>query len=196
MNDLSRPQNLGLQVPLRQQTYSALDWVGGASLFAVPPLWRGWLSANQSLTAQLKKLSAGDFRVELLCQQIAQPHPDERSQLNLASRQLAMIRDVLLHGCGRPWVLARTVVPLATLTGPLSHLRRLGIRPLGEALFAQRSLQRSGFEFADCRDFHFEVPAHYGRRSRFTVAQRPLLVAEIFLEPFLEKITAKEDGFK
>lgn len=196
MNDLSRPQNLGLQVPLRQQTYSALDWVGGASLFAVPPLWRGWLSANQSLTAQLKKLSAGDFRVELLCQQIAQPHPDERSQLNLASRQLAMIREVLLHGCGRPWVLARTVVPLATLTGPLSHLRRLGIRPLGEALFAQRSLQRSGFEFADCRDFHFEVPAHYGRRSRFTVAQRPLLVAEIFLEPFLEKITAKEDGLK
>lgn len=174
-------------VPARARDYAQLQWTSCAVDCRVPLCWRSWLLDRRSLTAQLRRLSGGDFAVQLRSQTIAVPNRSEQRQLRLAPRQRAMIREVVLTGGGSAWVFARTVVPLSTLVGPLRQLRRLGGQPLGEALFAQPSLRRSGFEIADCRHWSGEAPAHWGRRSRFTVAGRPLLVAEIFLDPFAER---------
>lgn len=161
--------------------YAQLRWRAGGPL---PPRWRPWLLGRDSLTAQLKALSGGQFSVQLLRQAVEPPNRSERAQLNVGPRHWALVREVLLCGHGEPWVFARTVVPLQTLTGPLRKLRSLGTRPLGEQLFAEPSLQRSGFEAADCRRLAIGQPAQWGRRSRFTVGGKPLLVAELFLDTF------------
>lgn len=165
----------------RGVAYAALQWRSGALL---PERWRPWLLCRDSLTAQLKQLSDGQFTVQLLRQAVESPHSSERQQLGMATRHWALVREVLLCGGGQPWVFARTVVPLQTLTGPLRKLRALGTRPLGEQLFAEPSLCRSGFETADCRRLAAGQAAQWGRRSRFTVAGKPLLVAELFLDEF------------
>jgi len=170
--------------PPEALSYRQLQWLSGAAQQRAPQRWQYWLHDQRSLTAQLRQLSGGQLTVELLNQRVGLPNSSEQRQLQLAPRQWAMVREVILCGGGQPWVFARTVVPLQTLSGPLRHLRQLGSRPLGEALFAQPTLLRSSFEIADCRRFTTSAGAHWGRRSRFTVLGRPLLVAEVFLDGF------------
>ena len=69
--------------------------------------------------------------------------------------------------------------PLGTLTGRNQQLRRLGTRPLGAFLFRDPGLRRD--EVRVVRD----ASGHWGRRSRFLLRGRPLLVAEYFLPALL-----------
>ncbi len=118
------------------------------------------------------------------------PRPEEARALGLAPRRFALIREVLLLGGGEPRVFARSVLPVATLTGRMRHLRHLDNRPLGDLLFRNASLKRGEIEVA-------RVPGHrlpaglvdpaqrlWGRRSVFRLEGKPLLVSEIFLPSF------------
>jgi len=109
----------------------------------------------------------------------------------LPSRELALIREVVLLTEGHPAVFARSVFPLACLTGSLSHLRRLKSKPLGAILFKHPGMHRSPFEVAempgDSRylpdNLHQQEPA-WGRRSRFVIEGKALMVSEVFLDGF------------
>lgn len=156
----------------------------------MPRRWRRWLEDRGSLTQRLIAASGGDFHVEILRQFIGQPTPDEARALGLGNRRRGLIREVLLIGNGVPWVFARSVLPLATLTGRRNHLRHLDDRPLGQELFSDNSMHREPVEIARIDSAALPLlptqPAAplWGRRSVFRLDGKPLLVAEIFLADF------------
>lgn len=154
-----------------------------------------WLLDRGSLTARLIAKSEGDFRVTIVRQIIGIPRLDERRALEMKRPALALIREVILRGRGEPWVFARSLLPLASLTGKLRHLRKQGNRPLGAFLFSQPHLARSTIAVAQISRDHGYVPRNlvgdqllWGRRSVFYLQQKPLLVSEVFLPAFADRL--------
>jgi len=152
---------------------------------------RSWLLDKGSLTAKLMSLSRGDFRVEVLRQTRARASLSETQALAIAPHSLCLIREVILMGHNQPWVFARSVLPLSSLTGKLRHLRKQGTRPLGAFLFSQPQLIRSAIAVAVINRHHGYLPEAligdklaWGRRSIFYVEGKPLLVSEVFLPEF------------
>jgi len=152
---------------------------------------RAWLTDDGSLTGRLIGLGQGEFRVERLYQGWQVPLHSERGLLALPSRQLALVREVALLLADQPVVFARSVFPIASLTGSLAHLRRLHNRSLGAILFRHPSMHRSPFELAHMKGhsdylphaLRQEEPA-WGRRSRFDIQGKKLMVSEVFLRAF------------
>lgn len=110
----------------------------------------------------------------------------------MAHHRLAVIREVVLYGKDQPWVYARSVLPLSSLTGHLRRLRKFDNRPLGALLFAEPSMRRGKLEIASIHPSQVALPAAlgvfdaplWGRRSVFYLTGKPLLVSEIFLPTF------------
>ncbi len=157
--------------------------------------FRSWLLEPGSLTARLRAAVGPNFGVRLLGQGFSRPFSGEAGLLCLPTRRIALAREVLLQGDGAPLVLARTVIPPKTLRGEHCSLARLGNRPLGEVLFAQRGLVRPSLEFACinpsdwqpaiAKEYGLQVPV-WGRRSLYEVGEDSLLVCEFFLPAVVE----------
>ena len=160
--------------------------------FRIPHIWHNWLSDTGSLTDRLIKLSRGDLRVQIINQELQQPRFSEKQMLGLDNRTLALVREVILSGLGQPWVFARSVVPLKTMTGRLRKLKQLDNRPLGALLFNDPTMTREPVQVAcfqsskllDVHSFDTKINPLWGRRSVFRLDKKPLLVSEIFLQPF------------
>ena len=163
------------------------------------PLLCQWLQDRGSLTARLVALSRGEFRVRVLRQQHRLPSLDEQLALGLKRPGLALVREVILEGAGQPWVFARSVLPLSSLTGQLRQLRRQGSRPLGAFLFSQPRLVRSPIQVvrlgagqvyvpAACLPATSGQPPLWGRRSVFWLQGKPLLVSEVFLPALVQRL--------
>ena len=167
---------------------------------AVPAQWRPWLEDRGSLTRRLQAASEGNFSVRVLRQEFRLPSASEAHALELEQRRWALIREVVLTGYGTPWVYARSVLPLATLSGRLRRLRQLDNTPLGQVLFNDGSMRRDPVQVARLPTAalpaglypHAGAPLHsepapsllWGRRSVFRLDDKPLLVAEFFLPGF------------
>jgi len=117
---------------------------------------------------------------------------NEAQALGVLPHERCFVREVRLLCDGQPWVFARTVIPVRTLTGPRRRLSRLGKKPLGAVLFADRSMMRSGIEIARLSPgqplftratagLSQSLANIWGRRSAFFLNHHPLLVSEIFL---------------
>lgn len=157
----------------------------------LPATDRFWLTDDGSLTGRLISLKRGDFRVQRLYQGWQVPLPSERRLLALPSRQLSLVREVALLLAGQPVVFARSVFPISSLTGSLAHLRRLQDSSLGAILFKHPGMHRCPFELARMAGDSDYLPvalhqatAAWGRRSRFEIEGKGLMVSEIFLQPF------------
>lgn len=148
-----------------------------------------WLFDNASLTSKIINTCEGKFRVEVLSEKRTTPTPDEIQALGLRYRSHAIIRQVILYCDNTPWVYARSVIPMTTLIGPLRRLSRLGNRPLGAVLFANKRIVRSDMEItrlsAEHPNYSWTGNAGseliHGRRSVFTLFKKSLLVSEFFL---------------
>jgi chorismate--pyruvate lyase len=152
---------------------------------------RLWLGDNGSLTARLMASGRGEFSVQRLFQGWAVPELSERTLLQLPPRQLALVREVVLMLETDAVVFARSVFPIASLTGSLGHLRRLQNTSLGAILFNHPKMRRYPFELALLAGNSDYLPAAlqqpepaWGRRSRFEISGKPLLVSEVFLRAF------------
>jgi chorismate lyase len=165
-----------------------------------------WLRDAGSLTARLIAQSHGQFRVEVLFQGFDQIRLDERRALAFKNKALnkkvlnkhhaTLVREVILYGNNQPWVFARSLLPLSSLTGRLRQLRKTSHKPLGAFLFKQPHLQRSPIEIAKIHQKHHYLPEYlhqnqsvWGRRSVFFVDQKPLMVSEVFLPDFVKNIS-------
>lgn len=173
---------------------------------ATPTLLRPWLLAEGSLTQLLIAASGGDFRVERVLQEWQRPTLSEARLLNIDPTQHALIREVILWGCGQPWVFARSVIPSRSLSGELRRLRKLHNSSLGALLFRFPQLQRTPFELASIDASALPPPLRsnaakssnktlskpettlWARRSRFAIDDRALIVGEIFLDGFVETL--------
>lgn len=156
-----------------------------------PTELRAWLVDRQSLTKRLQQSSDGHFNVQVLQQFWGRPQRSEREQLGLRLNETCFIRHVQLLCFDQPWVFARTVIPHATLHGPLRSLTRLGSKPLGAVLFANPAICRENLQIARLTRGQAMYNAAtsglddsndiWGRRSRFRFHDHALLVNEIFL---------------
>lgn len=142
---------------------------------------RPWLFAEGSLTRRLLAQSGGRFRVQVLAQCWQRPAAGEARLLGMAPTACALVREVILSGNGQPWVYARSILPATTLTGDLRRLRRLQDSSLGALLFTYPQLHRQPFEIAHSNGL-------WGRRSRFELGARALIVSEFFLPDFLDHL--------
>lgn len=153
---------------------------------------RCWLFDPTSLTQRVRDACAGKFSVRVEQQGWGRPRLDESQTLGLRQGRRALIREVHLLCDDRPWVFARTVIPVSTLSGEQRHLAHLGNRPLGAVLFADPHMVRGPVEVAPIRHGHPLYAAAvqglkrkpdeiWGRRSVFRLGGKPLLVSEFFL---------------
>lgn len=151
-----------------------------------------WLFDAASLTRRVQHACPGRFRVQVEAQGWARPRLDEAQALGLAPGRFALTREVHLLCDDRPWVFARTVIPVTTLQGAERRLAYLGSRPLGAVLFADPHMRRGAVEVAALRPGQSVYQAAvrglrvkpkeiWGRRSLFWLTGKPLLVCEIFL---------------
>jgi len=151
-----------------------------------------WLLDPASLTRRLQQTCKGEFRVAPVGQHWQRPMLNEAQALGVLPHERCFVREVQLLCDDQPWVFARTVIPVRTLTGPRRRLSRLGKKPLGAVLFADCSMVRSGIEiarlssgqplFARATAGLSQLPTSiWGRRSAFFLNHQPLLVSEIFL---------------
>lgn len=166
--------------PVRQYTTAQL-----------PPASRPWLLDDGSLTVRLTGSGNGPFSVQRLYQGWQIPLRSERQLLAAPAKQLALVREVALLLADQTVVFARSVFPVTSLTGQLAHLRYLQNKPLGAILFSSPGMRRSPFELARLPGDSDYLPAHlhqpvpaWGRRSRFTISGKSLLVSEVFLQDF------------
>ena len=161
----------------------------------IPRPLSSWLLDTASLTLRLQQLCPGEFRVRVLSQQTGRPTADEVRALDMKADARAIIRQVQLLCDGRPWIYARTIIPLTSLRGRLRRLVHLGTRPLGGMLFADPGMRREIVELARIRKGQalYSAATHgmksrpasvWGRRAVFRIARRPLLVTEVFLPAF------------
>ncbi|MCB1687368.1 MAG: chorismate lyase [Halioglobus sp.] len=158
---------------------------------ALAPGMRTWLTDDGSLTARLMTSGHGAFSVQRLYQGWDVPLPSERVLLELPARQLALVREVALRLGGETVVFARSVFPISSLAGSLAHLRRLQNKSLGAILFKHPGMHRHPFELALMAGDSDYLPASlkqaepaWGRRSRFEIAGKRLMVSEVFLSAF------------
>ena len=119
------------------------------------------------------------------------PLPSESRLLGVPPRQRALVREVGLLLDGETVVFARSVFPISSLGGSLGHLRRLQNKSLGAILFKHPGMHRCPFELAQMAGDSDYLPAHlrqsdpaWGRRSRFEIEGKRLMVSEVFLQPF------------
>ena len=175
-------------IPLKSPNWRDLKNFNSQDL---PHRVRPWLLDEGSLTERLIRASDDNFEVERLSQGWLVPTLSERKLLDIPARQWALVREVVLRCHGQAWVYARSVIPGATLSGSLRHLRRLQNQSLGTLIFQNPHLQRSSFQLAllpaNCDYIHpslrQQIPA-WARRSRFTIAGKSLSVSEVFLQQF------------
>ncbi len=157
--------------------------------FELPRRTRRWLLDDGSLTARLQAM--GELRVQRLFQGWEPALPSEQRLLDQPRHQLSLVREVLLSVEGKALVFARSLFPVSSLSGELTHLRRLQNKPLGAILFSHPGMHRSPFEVAklagDCdylpRVLH-QGESAWGRRSRFEIEGKALIVSEVFLQDF------------
>jgi chorismate--pyruvate lyase len=154
----------------------------------LPRKYHKWVLDRGSLTQRLIHASQGQFKVNVKYQGWNYPTLDEASVLSMPKRQFALVREVELTCFNEVWVVARTLIPRTTLTGPERALMYLGSQPLGDFLFQCSSMKRSVLELRHHQGHLFKPPAHLAphaalvaRRSVFLLHNKPLLVSEFFL---------------
>jgi chorismate--pyruvate lyase len=179
--------------PAHRRIASEPHWrpVGRYTSASLAPQLRVWLTDNGSLTEHLIASGRGEFRVLRLYQGWEVPLPSERRLLALPSRQLALVREVALLLGDDAVVFARSVFPISSLVGSLAHLRRLQNKSLGAILFRHPGMHRFPFEVARMSGSSDYLPGDlqqsepvWGRRSRFEIGGKRLMVSEVFLQAF------------
>jgi chorismate--pyruvate lyase len=179
--------------PVRRRIATEPRWraMGLYTSATLAPELRVWLTDDGSLTEHLIASDRGKFAVQRLYQGWEVPLPSERRLLALPARQLALVREVALLLGGDVVVFARSIFPISSLAGSLAHLRRLQNKSLGAILFKHPGMHRHPFELAHMpgdsdylpKSLRQSAPA-WGRRCRFEIEGKKLMVSEVFLEAF------------
>lgn len=158
--------------------------------------YHDWITDPGSLTAAIRA-HAQHFAVMRLRERTGRPLPAEANLLPGNQFGPAIVREVLLVANERPVIFARSILPHASLRGRWQQLRRMGTRPLGQALFSAHGARRTEVVyqkltsrqplFRQAAQSLSEVPTHlWARTSVFDLSGRPILVTEVFLPTLLE----------
>ena len=165
---------------------TAVNWLPCAHLTGAPAgVWRSWLKEKGSLTLRLKSHAQLNFKVRVLSEEVTRAHPEERILLGCLPQRF-WVRQVFLEVDGKPWVFARSVLPLDTRGVLHSRFTQVGNKALGQVLFSDPLIRRGSFVF--CAPNQLSLPSLWGRASCFYSHNLRLLVAEHFLHPMAKQL--------
>lgn len=174
-------------------------------LFNQPPHWianrlgvrqhlpknvQSWVYEPDSLTQRLRNCYGAGVAVQILFNQWRSPFVTENQHLQLPDYRYSLIREVLLHVDNKPLILARTVLPQATIAIAKRKLSNLGTRPLGEVIFSYPNLLRRESDICCVSEQQWTTklkqqvevePYIWGRRTVYAIEQQPMLVSEFFM---------------
>ncbi|MDD5460662.1 MAG: chorismate lyase [Methylococcales bacterium] len=161
----------------------------------LPDNVQSWAYESGSLTRRLRSFYGDAVAVKILLQRWHKPFLSERRLLKLSERQYSLIREVLLYANDKPLVLARTIIPAATIKATQNNLSHLGNRPLGEIIFSYPKLERMAMDVTLIKPFAWtqsvlaetaiDQPV-WGRRTVYAIAHKQMLVSEFFLPDVLD----------
>ena len=154
--------------------FSRLNWQNEDSTATrtLPESIKHWLFWQDSLTQKLKQYCT-EFEVKVRSEKWLNKMAENETALLPSG--LYRSREVTLLGNGLPWIEAKTLIA-AELFNSYTELGQLGTMPLGEWLFAQ-TWERQQIQWAVTPESGL-----WARRSLFFIQQKPLLIAELFLE--------------
>ncbi|PKM12031.1 MAG: chorismate lyase [Gammaproteobacteria bacterium HGW-Gammaproteobacteria-3] len=161
----------------------------------LPPPVQSWIYEPGSITQRLRSYYGAAVQVEILFHRWRVPFLSERKLLKLKTSRYALIREVLLHSNGKPLVLARTIIPIATVKAARRNLAHLGNRPLGEVIFSYPKLERLEMDFTLAEPAIWTPAALqkmsngqalWGRRTIYVIRSRNMLVNEFFFPDALK----------
>ncbi len=164
------------------------------SRLTIPNNVASWLYEAGSITQRLKNYYGPQVKVQVLNNQWQRPFISESQLFNTASSHYMLTREVLLSVDDMPLVLARTLMPLATIRSAHRNLSHLGTRPLGEVIFSYPKLERLELQMSlvpvqQWREIiRQQAQIHHalwGRRTLYAIHKHPLLVSEFFLPTLL-----------
>ena len=159
----------------------------------LPESVQSWTYESGSLTQRLRAVYGDKVAVTVLFQPWRVPFLTERKLLKLPEQRLCLTREVLLHIDNKPLILARTIIPAATIK-IASSLAHLGTRPLGEVIFSYPKLERLAMDVTLIHPPIWTQNALtiaaiqqpiWGRRTVYAINHRQMLVSEFFLPEIL-----------
>lgn len=157
---------------------------------SLPVNLQSWVYEPGSLTQRLRNYYGAGVAVKILFNQWQPPFLTESQRLHLPVQRYSLIREVLLHVDDKPLILARTVLPQATINIAKRKLSKLGTRPLGEVIFSYPNLQRLETDLccisaqrwtSELRQLVAIEGKICGRRTVYAIEQQPMLVSEFFM---------------
>jgi chorismate--pyruvate lyase len=169
----------------------------------LPPDLASWLGEPRSLTRRLRAWS-GSLQLILLRQCYARPLPDEFGILSLRRGERVWVREVLLLADGIPVLYAHSIARPAALRSAWRQLKRTGIKPVGDLIFARPGISRGPIHIrrlsvgdrlhgaaaqalADQTEQALQPSAAlWARRSPFIHAGHCLWITEVFLPAIVE----------
>ncbi|QEE12500.1 chorismate lyase [Bartonella krasnovii] len=139
----------------------------------IPENIRDWLMESGSMTLRLKKYcTCFQVQQQRECFITRDKLKEEAEHLPKSARY--WLREVILIGDNKPWLLGRTVIPQETLHHNQA-LMHLGTIPLGHYLFNSEKLTRDYIHIG-------QQGTLWARRSRLRLTGEPLLLTELFLK--------------
>jgi chorismate lyase len=161
----------------------------------LPDSVQSWAYEGGSLTQRLRDYYGSSVAVAILYHKWGAPYLTERRQLESPLQRFCLIREVMLHTNSKPLLLARTIIPEATIKVAHRNLAHLGTRPLGEVIFSYPDLERISMDLTRIspsnwtaqtqQKANIEQPT-WGRRTIYAINNRPMLVSEFFLPEILD----------
>ncbi|MGD0959288.1 MAG: chorismate lyase [Methylomonas sp.] len=157
---------------------------------SLPAELYSWLAETGSLTKRLRGIYGDQFGVKVLYQQWKPVFADEAGLLALPYARNQLVREVMLTRGEQPLILARSILPAQTIKVARRNLSHLGVRPLGEVIFAYPDLELRRRQYCHAGPAIWSAPlkeqsgamqAVWGRRTVYAIHNQPLLVAEFFL---------------
>ena len=155
-----------------------------------------WLAEFGSLTEKLARI-VGKVRLDVLLEAADRLTTEEANLLEVDKDIECQVREVVLHGPQKPWIFARTSMPMSC-----KHLiEKLGNKPLGSILFSDEELRRQCLQVCQLETdselyqsayqylvkehllVKTEIPTLWARRSLWKKEgeKQGMLVCEVFL---------------
>lgn len=151
----------------------------------IPSVLRSLLYSSGSLTAQLKQLSGGQFRVVPTKEKFERSSRQYHQWLNMPLHHTAWVREALLYGSkAYPWVRATSIFPVMTIQKRARIFKTLGNRPIGWFLF-QRTTPL-------CERRIIKLNEGWTRQSCYTWHGCKFMIQETFLISFEEYLYQKQ----
>lgn len=156
----------------------------------INPALKDWLTDRESMTTRLKS-TCNKFSVDLIKEYVDRTDQVQCDLLAITKNEQVKFREVYLCCDNKPMLFAESLFPQSTLD-KINALDTLKNKPIGEVLFADTSTKRGPIEFKKLNlddDLYkkasqkiiIEQDTLWARRSVFTIQNRHLLIAEVFL---------------